>query len=277
MHSRQFQPCVEIGIRIKGFVGLRCLMAGIAGAHLLMSYSLERQPVGADLVQGSNEALRRTPVFLWGDSWPSPLPPEGPDPLEISNAMHELSEATPEGALRRKNLRHGVESMQSEYHGLGREMNHQYRSSAIINERDPFVPFDRDPVLYYQRSTYPGRRLPHVWLKAKVDGGQFISTIDLAGKGAFTLFTGIGGDIWKTSAVNVSKNLGVPINAYSIGIGQDYNDIYFDWAGLREIEDNGCIFTRPDRFVAWRSRIMIPDVEERLTYIMKTILVRSLE
>ena len=55
-----------------------------------------------------------------------------------------------------------------------------------------------------------------------------MSTIDLAGHGAFTVFTGHGGDAWKQAAANATKVSGVPINCYSIGGDLDYHDMYRD-------------------------------------------------
>jgi hypothetical protein len=128
-----------------------------------------------------------------------------------------------------------------------------------------------DPVLFHRRSTYPGSRLPHVWLSKKLHPA-LISTIDIVGKGRFTLLTGIGGAAWLAAARSASAALDVPIEAYSIGVRQDYEDAYFDWARVRGVEDSGCVLVRPDRFVAWRCREVAPDAEVRLAGVMKSIL-----
>lgn len=156
-------------------------------------------------------------------------------------------------------------------------MNQLYSSTAIVNEESgPFEPIP-DPVKHYQKSTYPGRRLPHVWLRHLIPDKPLISTIDLAGKRGFTVFTGIGGHAWKMAAVAVSKQLRIIVNAYSIGMHQDYEDTYLDWEAVREIEDDGCILVRPDRFVAWRSKTMVLDAEERLSIVLKKILANIVE
>jgi hypothetical protein len=105
--------------------------------------------------------------------------------------------------------------------------------------------------------------------------GKLLSTIDLAGHGAFTVITGHGGDAWKKAAENATKALGVPINSYSIGWGLDYHDVYRDWFKKREIEEDGMLLVRPDRYVAWRSTKLIPDAEEKLLRVLERILSRQ--
>jgi 2,4-dichlorophenol 6-monooxygenase len=38
-----------------------------------------------------------------------------------------------------------------------------------------------------------------------------------------------------------------------IGPGREVTDIYYDWARVREIDEDGALLVRPDKFVAWRS------------------------
>jgi hypothetical protein len=155
-------------------------------------------------------------------------------------------------------------------------MNQVYASAAIQADGDASLKQtleNEDPILYHIPSTIPGRRLPHVWLNTAVPSG-LVTTIDLVGKGAFTIFTGIGGDAWKTAAAKVSEQLGVPINVYSIGFGQDWEDPYFDWERVREVEDSGCVLVRPDRFIGWRKKTVPEDVGEALGSVMKAILSR---
>jgi hypothetical protein len=196
--------------------------------------------------------------------------------LPTRKAQHaELSADSAAGRLRRSKLEAAVEGIHREHNAVGVEMNQHYYSDAVFldDEADARQPLDKDPVLYYQPSTYPGSRLPHAWLNTAVPSKQ-LSTIDLAGKGRFTLFTGAGGDKWKDAARNVSKTLGVPIEGFSVGYRQDYEDVYFDWAKLRGVEESGCVLVRPDRFVAWRSMGVRDNCEERLLEVMGKILSR---
>ncbi len=195
--------------------------------------------------------------------------------LEASKkAFAELSAPTEEGVTRRKLLQDGVQSTSHEFHAVGIEMNHHYNSAAVyLSDEGPRPPLPEDPVLHYQITTYPGSRLPHAWINTRKPGKKF-STIDLAGHGAFCLLTGVGGDKWKDAASEVGRQLGLEIRSYSIGWLQDYEDVYFDWAKRREIQEDGCILVRPDRFVAWRSDRMVLGCEGKLMAVMKSVLSR---
>lgn len=160
-----------------------------------------------------------------------------------------------------------------EFGGIGIEMNQRYNSGAVYlkdeAEQRPLPP--QDAVLEYQISTYPGSRLPHAWLNKKCPV-EPISTVDLAGHGTFCLLNGIGGDAWKQAAVEVCRYIGVKINVYSIGWGQDWIDVYGDWERRRGVEEDGCILVRPDRTVCWRSMTMRKDCNAALLRVVKSIL-----
>jgi hypothetical protein len=189
----------------------------------------------------------------------------------------ELKSATKEGKERRKKLQAAIEVTAHEFHAVGVEMNQRYDESnsaaILVMDEGSRQPLPDDPVLYHEITTYPGSRLPHAWLNTKSPGKQF-STIDLAGHGKFCLLTGIGGEKWKEAAKSVSRKLGLDgkINAYSIGWACDYEDVYFDWAKRREIDEDGCVLVRPDRFVCWRSMSMAENPEPKLELVLKSVL-----
>jgi len=200
--------------------------------------------------------------------------------LEERKALLDMLEENSEaGKISRQTLQTAIAQTEHEFHGLGIEMNQVYESPAIQADGDASMKQtleNSDPVLYHIPSTIPGRRLPHVWLNTAVPSG-LVSTIDLVGKGAFTIFTGIGGEAWKPAAAKVAEALGVPINVHTIGFGQDWEDPYFDWMRVREVEDSGCILVRPDRFVGWRTKTVPGDAaqtENVLGKVVKAILSR---
>jgi hypothetical protein len=230
---------------------------GFADPSLLSTFSEERQPIGEGVIRRANQGLRdHVPVFeALGVS--ADLPKE-----ERMRQHAELSAPTPEGRERRKKLKETVAYTTHEFGGIGIEMNQRYESRAVYvaDEKDARAPPPDDPVLQYQLSTYPGSRLPHAWINTRKPGKP-ISTIDLAGKGAFAVLTGIGGEKWKVAAEKTASKYGVKMNVYSIGWTQDYEDVYGDWADRREIEEDGVIVCRPDRTVCWRSMEMREDAE----------------
>ncbi|KAJ5298381.1 uncharacterized protein N7443_006501, partial [Penicillium atrosanguineum] len=249
------------------------VLNGQASHSLLESYSAERQPVGRGVVTRANESFRHH-----GPVWEA-LGVALPTLEERTKALHELTLPTQEGRARRAALQASIEMTEHEYHALGTEMGQFYQSSAVYTS-DEMAPFytrevvAKDQDLSLIRSTYPGCRLPHVWLNIATPVRR-ISTIDLAGKGSFVLLTGIGGEAWKAATSAVSKELGVQVKAYSVGFRQDYEDVYFDWARVRGVDETGCILVRPDNFVAWRCNTVLGDESQttkKLRVVMQSIL-----
>ena len=246
------------------------VMKGTASPRILTSYNIERQPVGQSVITRANKGFRDH-LAVW-----QALGITEPDLASATKAFNELSAATAAGAKRRRDFRTAVEGTEKEFHAVGQEMNQRYDNSAAVyfaDESSPRPPLPEDPVLKYQISTYPGSRLPHAWLNSRVPG-QKISTQDLAGKGRFALFTGPGDEKgkWKAAAKNVGKELGVEISTASIGWKCDWEDVYFDWQKKREVEEDGCVLVRPDRFVAWRSMTMVDEPEKRLSRVLRSVL-----
>jgi hypothetical protein len=117
---------------------------------------------------------------------------------------------------------------------------------------------------------YPSSRLPHAWLNRAVPETS-ISTIDLTGKGSWTIFTKIRGNEWKHASITVGKQLGVEIKGYSIGFGQDLKNVHYDWEKARGVAGSGCVLVRPDRFVALRAADG-GNERERLEMVMRVVL-----
>lgn len=270
MYSRVGQI---LTLSFHGSAKFRITSAGHASHSLLETYSTERQPVGRGVVTRANQSFRHH-----GPVWEA-LGVSLPTPELRTQALHELTLATPGGRARRAALQAAIEETEHEYHALGQEMGQFYQSSAVYaqDEKTSFYSPEvvaQDPDLVLTRSTYPGSRLPHVWLNNAIPVGR-ISTIDLAGRGAFTVLTGIGGESWKSAASQVAQELGVAIKAFSIGFRQDYEDVYFDWARIRGVDETGCVLVRPDRFVAWRCNKVLGDESQcstKLREVLKSIL-----
>lgn len=242
----------------------------LADPKLLDTFSVERQPIGAGVVQRANQGLRDHHA-VWEALG---VLPKDVEERKVQHA--ELSAPTPAGRERRKRLQGAIAHTAHEFGALGIEMNQWYESSAIYtaDETQPREEKPADPVMQYQITTYPGARLPHAWLN-KREPEESISTIDLAGRGAFCLLTGAGGKAWKEAAVKAGKELSVPLTAYSIGWAQDWEDVYGDWDRRREVEDDGCVLVRPDRTVCWRSMSMQEDCAGAVVKVLKAVLGRT--
>lgn len=172
-----------------------------------------------------------------------------------------------------------IEALDSERQGFGIEMNQIYESKAIwADDEDSealWIPGNEGD-LHYLESTYPGFRLPHAWLRSATAAPSepMVSTHDLAGKGSFVLFTGIGGRAkWAEAAEKVKEALNVDIKVY--GIGEEYRDVFYQWIAKRQVGEKGAVLVRPDRFVAWRSDDVEAGSGDKLVAVMSRILGRG--
>lgn len=243
------------------------VMKGKAGPKLLETFNVERQPVGVDVITRANQGLRDHM------GWINTIGLDEPDLQRRKEIIAEFDDPGEAGKKRRADFQKGIEQTSTEFHGLGIEMNQRYFSDAVYtdDEDGPMPPLPDDKIKENQISTYPGKRLPHAWLNTRCPGKKF-STIDLAGHGCFCLITGPSGLAWKDAAAKVSKSLGIEIRTYSLGWKADYEDVYFDWARRRQVEEDGCVLARPDRFVAWRSKTLIDDPASKLEKVLRKIL-----
>jgi 2,4-dichlorophenol 6-monooxygenase len=243
---------------------LALVLGGKAAPSLLDSYDAERTPIGRQIVLRANQSIEEFgPIF---DAL-GLLEASGPEQMRAN--MEIRKENSPRGAAARAKLRTAIELKNYEFNAHGVELGQRYRSDAVVSDGTPEPEYTRDPELYYHPTTWPGARLPHVWLEHR---RAKVSTHDLAGKGRFTLFTGIGGEGWVEAAAAVSERTGVEIAAYVIGPARDAHDTYDDWARAREVEEHGCVLVRPDAHVAWRSMTAVEDPTAELGRVMESLL-----
>ncbi|MFM1987303.1 MAG: hypothetical protein RJA99_260 [Pseudomonadota bacterium] len=221
---------------------LAFVVRGWAGPSLLDSYSLERAPVGRQVVLRANQSrldyapLNRALRDL-----------DSPDP--VRDGLRRLADPGPEGVARRAALAEALQLKNTEFNALGTETNQRCVSAAVIPDAEGGEEtFVRDPGVHAQATTRPGAKIPHVWLVGA--DGRRLSTLDVVGRGLLTLVTGLSGTAW----VEAAKSLGEAcLRTVVIGAPETL-DAYYAWHRIREIDEDGALLVRPDGVIAWRSR-----------------------
>lgn len=249
---------------------LAYVLRGYAGAELLESYNEERVPVGKQIVKRANKSITEFGGIL--DAL-------GLDPRDDTATMQRQialrKEASIEGEQRRQALREALVQKNYEFNCHGVEMGQRYESVAVASDGTPWPEYVRDPELYYHPTSHPGARLPHAWVSVADPTQPKLSTLDLCGGGGFTLLTGINGGVWVEAAEQLATDTGLPLKALRIGAGGDYEDLYGDWAQLREIADDGALLIRPDQHVAWRSLQLVDNPKAALQEALEQVLSRK--
>ena len=244
---------------------LALAVQGKAGSSLLESFSQERAPIAKQIVTRANQSIAEFgPIFeaLGMDG--------GVDHDKIQRNMDARSDTGEKAEKQREALRKAIAFKKYEFDCHGVEMNQRYKSNVIATDGQAEPAFEKDPELHYAPTTWPGARLPHVWV---FDGkGARHSTLDITGHGKFTLLTGIGGEAWVEAAKALSADFGVNIATRVIGPRREYEDLTGDWATTREIEDSGCLVVRPDHHVGWRAFTASGTPREDLSRAFKILL-----
>lgn len=246
---------------------LAMVVKGEASPTLLDSYSEERVPVARQIVTRANKSIGEFgPIFdaLGMDG--------GVDHDKIQRNMDQRCDATPAAERQREALRKAIAFKKYEFDCHGVEMNQRYTSGAAVTDGEPEPAYAKDAELHYAPTTWPGARLPHAWVYDRA--GARHSTLDLTGRGRFTLLTGIGGEAWVAAAEAVGDALGINVRTHVIGPRRDYEDHGGEWAELREVADAGCVLVRPDHHVAWRSAGLGADPAAELTRVLRAVLGR---
>lgn len=222
---------------------LALAVKGLAGPGLLESYSAERQPIGAQVV---NRAV---------DSWvlgADLLPAMGLDPSlplgERAAMFAELGDDSDAGTERRRRLREVLDEESYIFEAHGVEMNHVYTSSAVVADGTELA-YERDAQLYIQPTSHPGARIPHAWVG---DATHTLSTLDVTGNERFTLVTRDRGQAWADAAATVAAEFGIDLAVVQIGHVGAVQDLYGDFGRRSGIDEDGCLLVRPDHHIAMR-------------------------
>jgi hypothetical protein len=189
-------------------------LQGWGGANLLASYEIERRQVGARNVAASGFASRGR------RAWRAAYRPC-------------IRDNTPEGAQARAHVAGIADREQRKSNEMiGAELGYRYVGSPIVWPEDGEGP--AHDFFAYVPTTWPGARLPHVWLE---DG---TALHDRLGQG-YTLLR-LNGARADTSALERAlRATGAPLDVLDIGA-----------AAARDIYGRDLLLVRPDLHVAWR-------------------------
>jgi hypothetical protein len=208
---------------------LAAVLEGWGGPGLLASYEIERRQVGERNVAASGFAARGRRAWR----------------AEYRPCMRDN---TPEGATARAQLARVAEREQRKSNEMiGAELGYRYvRSPIIWPEPGEGPPHE---FIEYVPTTWPGARLPHVWLNDRT------ALHDRIGDG-FTLLRLEGARAETAALERALRSTGAPL---------DVLDIEDDAA--REIYGYDLLLVRPDLHVAWRGD-QPPDEPDRLAAIV---------
>jgi 2-polyprenyl-6-methoxyphenol hydroxylase-like FAD-dependent oxidoreductase len=187
-------------------------LRGWGGPNLLRSYGVERRQVGERNVGASRYAS------LGRRKWRSQYRPE-------------MRDATPEGQAARDNLARIADVEQRKTNEMiGAELGYRYVDSPIIDN----IPGGPEHLFReYHPTTWPGARLPHVWM---ADGSALQDHIP---DDAYCLLRLRGGD---TAALEAAfAAIGAPLRVLDVA-----------QPAVREVYGHDLLLLRPDLHVVWR-------------------------
>ncbi|HEX4559298.1 MAG TPA: FAD-dependent monooxygenase [Mycobacterium sp.] len=246
---------------------IAAVLRGHGVPSLLDTYTVERAPIAHRIVKRANQSPRD-----WGVFYAALGLTDAADEAEMVRQIERRKENSAEGRRRRAALVSAMEFKNYEFNTHGVDMGQFYESDAILSDGSTLPEPSRDAELYYEQSTVPGSHLPHAWVG---DHKVKMAMMDLVPYSRFTLITGVAGEGWEDAAAKTSAELGVPLETVVIGPGHAVTDLYYDWARLREIDEDGALLIRPDKHIAWRARTMPADPQTALRDALATILGRT--
>jgi len=204
---------------------LAATLRGWGGPGLLASYEIERRQIGACNVEASRHASRGRRA--WRAAW-----------------KPNIRDATPEGAETRANLTRIADVEQRKSNEMiGAELGYRYEASPVIWPEAGEAP--ATDFMKYVPTTWPGARLPHVWLA----GGTALH--DRIGDG-YTLLRLAGAQADAGPLARAFVSFAAPFTVLDIGEERP-----------RDIYGHDLLLLRPDLHVVWRGN-RLPDDPAKL-------------
>jgi 2,4-dichlorophenol 6-monooxygenase len=249
---------------------LAAVLTGSASPALLDTYEAERRPVDQRNCQRSLENA----VNHFSIGAALGLAPENA-PEENLALLRRMWSGAPEDAELCASVRRAMRAQSMEFSELNVEFGYSYESAAVVPDgTEPPTPID--DVRVYEPSTRPGAPLPHAWVDDEAGNRRPIR--ELVEPGRFVLIAGEEGVAWCEAARVLAAEANLPLDALRIGhLDGDLYDPRCGWLRRREIERDGAILVRPDRFIGWRHATASEDPQGALAAALGQILARSVE
>ncbi|HEY2161574.1 MAG TPA: FAD-dependent monooxygenase [Solirubrobacteraceae bacterium] len=246
------------------------VLAGLAEPALLDTYEAERRPVDARNCQRSLENA----VNHFATGAAIGLAPES-SAEENMERLRRIWSGPSEDAEHRSSILRAMRAQSMEFSELNVEYGYHYDSAAVLPDGTP-PPEPIDDVRVYEPSTRPGAPLPHAWIDDEDGNRRPIK--DLVEPGRFLLIAGEDGGAWCAAARELAAETGLPLDAVRIGhLDGDLYDPRCAWVRRREIQSDGAILVRPDRFIAWRAPTAAADPRAQLAAAFGRILARAVD
>jgi hypothetical protein len=204
---------------------LAATLKGWGGPRLLASYEIERRQIGARNVEASRHASRGR------RAWRAAYRPN-------------IRDQTPEGAETRANLARIADVEQRKSNEMiGAELGYRYAGSPVIWPEEGEEP--QPNFMTYEPTTWPGARLPHVWL------AEGMALHDRIGDG-YTLLRLAGAQADSGPLARAFAGRAAPLTVLDIG-----------GARPRDVYGHDLLLVRPDLHVVWRGN-RLPEDPARL-------------
>ena len=208
---------------------LAATLKGWGGQKLLESYEAERRPVGACNVKASGSGTQGR--MKWREAY-----------------RPDIEDDTPEGKAALANLMEiAKEEAPKTFRVIGAELGYRYACSPIICD-EPGGPLQN--IENYEPTSWPGARLPHVWLKP----GE-LSVHDCI-KDGYTLLRLAKHKADASSLQRAFDAIGAPFSVLDLNDETSRRVYGFDY-----------ILVRPDLHVAWRGNAM-PETPDQVVRIV---------
>ncbi len=243
------------------------VLRGLAGPKLLDTYTQERQPMGRKIIDRAMKSVGdMAPIAEALGFRPGQSVAEGWENVD------ELFSPTEKGSARREALDAAIQLQHYQFNAHGVEFDLRYSSDAIVDDGSEWPRSGRDPELYSTPSARPGAPIPHARIQR---GSAPASTIDIVGRGGFTLVTGIDDAHWREAVRAVEEEFGMGIRVAQVAARGEHDDVYGDWKRLRGMGDAGALLVRPDRVIAWREPGRPQDATGALRSALAAVLARG--